>query len=276
MKSTKLCEKIKSVSFGKLALACLFVLMLNLDSSLQANTNPLTDKSKHIYHPQTRDELVELLRDEKIKLDTIDTSKITDMSFLFANVPVDMCYKWAKDNKSFEPYIQKCKNNAGMRKNLSGIETWDVSNVTDMTFMFAFAIFFNRPLNSWDVGNVTNMKSMFAYAKSFNRPLDKWNVGKVENMSYMFSGAESFNQPLDSWNVSNVENIAGMFWNAKSFNQPLNSWNVSNVTDMAGIFTGAESFNQPLESWNVSNVINMSHMFSGTKSFNQALNSWDV
>ncbi|WP_156528110.1 hypothetical protein, partial [Helicobacter sp. CLO-3] len=37
--------------FKKLALACLFALML--DSSLQANTNPLTDTSKHIYHPQT-------------------------------------------------------------------------------------------------------------------------------------------------------------------------------------------------------------------------------
>lgn len=51
-------EKIKSVNFGKLTLACIFVLTLdsslyaNTNANTLANTNALTDKSKHQYHPK--------------------------------------------------------------------------------------------------------------------------------------------------------------------------------------------------------------------------------
>ena len=32
-------------------------------------------------------------------------------------------------------------------------------------------------IENWDVSNVTNMSSLFANAHSFNQPLDKWDVG---------------------------------------------------------------------------------------------------
>ena len=60
-------------------------------------------------------------------------------------------------------------------------------------------------LNNWDVSNVTNMYGMFAYAHFFNQPLNKWNVSKVTDMAYMFEKATSFNQPLNKWNVSKVK-----------------------------------------------------------------------
>ena len=55
------------------------------------------------------------------------------------------------------------------------INNWDVSNVTNMYGMFAYAHFFNQPLNNWDVSNVKNMEAMFGGATSFNQPLNKWN-----------------------------------------------------------------------------------------------------
>ena len=56
---------------------------------------------------------------------------------------------------------------------------------------------FNQPLNNWDVSNVTNMWYMFLNATSFNQPLNKWNVSNdVTYMRRMFDGADSFNQPL--------------------------------------------------------------------------------
>lgn len=198
----------------RLTLACLFALAL--DSSLQASTNPLTDKSKHIYHPKNRDELVQLLKDDSIKLDTIDTSKITDMSHLFRNIK---------------------------REDFSGIESWDVSKVTDMGYMFYEAHSFNQPIDSWDVRNVANMAFMFNEAKSFNQPLGKWNVSNVTNMESMFSGAQSFNQNLNSWNVSNVKNMDYMFENAASFRQNLDSWKINKDARTKDIFSGS-----PLES----------------------------
>ena len=35
---------------------------------------------------------------------------------------------------------------------------------------------FNQPLNKWNVSNVTNMQFMFDGARSFNQPLNNWNV----------------------------------------------------------------------------------------------------
>ncbi len=55
---------------------------------------------------------------------------------------------------------------------------------------------FNQPLNNWNVSNVTNMWYMFEGAESFNHPLNKWNVSKVTNMGKMFWNADSFNQQL--------------------------------------------------------------------------------
>ena len=51
-------------------------------------------------------------------------------------------------------------------------------------------------IENWDVSNVTNMSSLFANAPSFNQPLNKWNVSNVTDMSWMFEDARSFNQPL--------------------------------------------------------------------------------
>ena len=143
--------------------------------------------------------------------------------------------------------------------------------------MFNYAESFNQPLNNWNVSNVTNMSYMFFEATSFNQPLNNWLAcsSNVTNMEGMF-GATSFNQTLNTWNVSNVTNMSKMFYCAKSFNQPLNKWDVSNVTNMIEMFEGAESFNQSLSNWNVSNVTNMKNMFCSAHSFNQPLNTKEI
>ncbi|TQD40516.1 BspA family leucine-rich repeat surface protein [Haloflavibacter putidus] len=169
------------------------------------------------------------------------------------------------------------------------INNWDVSNITNMNAMFSGATRFNKPLNEWNVSNVTNMKGMFEEAEFFDQPLNNWDVSSVTDMSLMFYGGtfnpkSSFNQPIGNWNVSNVTNMAQMFHNSPYFNQPLNNWDVSNVTNMERMFqfydsdntSGTNSFNQPLNNWNTSNVTDMDWMFLNNKLFNQPLNNWLV
>ena len=89
------------------------------------------------------------------------------------------------------------------------------SNITDMNDLFnRDGVYgkstFNTDINSWDVSNVTNMMQLFANATVFNQPLNNWDVSLVENMMNMFVSASSFNQELDSWNVGLVETMEGL------------------------------------------------------------------
>ena len=74
-----------------------------------------------------------------------------------------------------------------------GIDTPDLSKVTDMSRMFYDCTSFNQPLNNWNVSKVTDMGNMFYGCTSFNQPLNNWDVSKVADMSGMFSGCTSFN-----------------------------------------------------------------------------------
>jgi surface protein len=152
----------------------------------------------------------------------------------------------------------------------------DLSQVTNMSYMFSSAETFNQPLNNWDVSGVTDINNMFYGAESFNQPLSNWDVSSVTDMSSMFNFAESFNQPLNNWDVSNVTDMSFMFYYAESFNQPLNNWDVSSVINMGGMFQVASSYNQPLSNWDVSSVTIMNIMFNNAVSFNQDISTWCV
>ena len=169
----------------------------------------------------------------------IDTSEITDMSWLFHN------------NSKFNGHI----------------ELWDVSNVTDMSNMFDDAASFNQPIGDWDVSNVTSMKSMFIGAGKFNQPIGDWDVSNVTDMGTMFLCAYKFNQPIGNWDVSAVTNMGSMFSNAKKFNQPIGDWDVSNVADMREMFWNANSFNQDISDWNINDKTDTKYMFEAAKNF---------
>ena len=215
----------------------------------QESNRSVLKYDEYKYFPKTKEELNKLVDDPEVNLGEIDTTKITDMSELF------------QDSK---------------RTDFSGIEKWNVSNVTSMGAMFAGCHDFNQDISSWDVSSVEIMFGMFADCRAFNQSLNAWDVSKVTNMFNLFYGCENFNQPLDMWNVSNVISMQGMFEGCKNFNQPLNDWDVSNVKDTSQMFDGCENFNQPLNDWNVSKVEDMYGMFAYCTSFNQPLNDWDV
>ncbi|MGX5854333.1 BspA family leucine-rich repeat surface protein [Dyadobacter jiangsuensis] len=157
---------------------------------------------------------------------------------------------------------------------IPGINSWDVSGVTNMQGLFSYTRM-NEPLENWDVGNVTNMNGMFSNS-DFNQPIGNWDVSKVTDMSFMFSQARNFNQPIGSWDVGKVTDMPFMFSETGNFNQPIGSWDVSSVTTMQGMFSGASNFNQALDSWQVGEVTDMQYMFDDAAAFNGAIGGWDV
>ena len=118
-------------------------------------------KIAYNYHPKTRDELEDIIN-KRIKsegnecdLNDIDTSNITDMSFLF-------------EYSDFNGDISR----------------WNVSNVTNMEFMFEYSKF-DGDISKWNVSNVTNMLGMFA-GSNFNGDISKWDVSNVTNNTDIF------------------------------------------------------------------------------------------
>ncbi|MBC6408967.1 MAG: BspA family leucine-rich repeat surface protein, partial [Ekhidna sp.] len=84
----------------------------------------------------------------------------------------------------------------------------NLSNVTDMSFIFAKASF-NGDLSKWDVSKVTNMVAMFFHS-NFNGNINKWDVSSVTDMSYMF-WISSFNGDISEWDISNMTRMQDMF-----------------------------------------------------------------
>ncbi|WP_028330803.1 BspA family leucine-rich repeat surface protein [Brachyspira alvinipulli] len=123
------------------------------------------------YKPKTNDELKKIIDDENISLADIDTSLITDMSFLF------------KESK---------------RKNFDGIENWNTSNVHDMIGMFKDAHYFNNDLNNWDTSNLKKISYMFFNASAFNKYPDKWNLDNIKEAYDVFNNDIDINKlPLN-------------------------------------------------------------------------------
>ncbi len=149
------------------------------------------------------------------------------------------------------------------------------ARVATMRCMFREATAFNQSVSGWDVSSLISTYEMFKSATAFNNGGEafSWTTATAPGctMSYMFAGARGFNQPVNGLNVSNVTNMSVMFNNAFAFNnggQPLN-WGsaTANVTDMSSMFMGAKAFNQDISSWDVGRVTDMSSMFREAGAF---------
>ena len=148
--------------------------------------------------------------------------------------------------------------------------TWDVSQVTDMSYAFAQDDDFNADISNWDVSNVTDMSGMFYYNLAFNQDISSWNVSKVTLIYRMFESASSFNQDIGSWDVSSVIDMGNLFKFASIFNQDISSWDVSSVTNMSYMFWVAYAFNQDISSWCVSNITSEPRNFSNESQLSES------
>ena len=96
---------------------------------------PINSEDQYKYFPKTKEELIEnieeLISKDIYDFNCIDTSAITDMSNLFRE-------------------LNKIKYTIDISK-------WNVSNVTNMNYMFYGYKNFDCDLSDWDVSNVKNM-----------------------------------------------------------------------------------------------------------------------
>ncbi|KAH8076827.1 hypothetical protein JL721_855 [Aureococcus anophagefferens] len=116
------------------------------------------------------------------------------------------------------------------------IKDWDVSRVTDMSYMFDNADAFDQDIGAWDTSKVMDMSRMFYHAHAFNQDIGAWDTSAVTDMGWMFGDAAAFDQDVGAWDTSSVTDMSNMFVYAYAFDQDIGAWDTSSVTDMVDMF----------------------------------------
>ena len=198
-----------------------------------------------------------------------DTSKVTDMEFMFYNCS----HLTALDLSSFDT-----SKVTDMSKMFSGCESlasldvshFDTSNVTDMHAMFdGCASLVSLDVSNWDTSNVTDMHAMFdGCASLVSLDVSNWDTSNVTNMISMFNVCSNLTAlDVSHFDTINVTNMSFMF-NACSNLTALDvsQFNTSNVIDMRCMFFSCYKLSTILigPEWTTQNVQNGDGMFKGS------------
>ena len=113
------------------------------------------------------------------------------------------------------------KLGAGTKRKPIDFNDIDVSNLDSFCNdedegIFAEIKFKYIDISRWDVSNVTDMRYMFYECDKLKSvgDISGWDVSKVTDMSFMFAFCEKFNQDISNWDVSKLSKVfdrIGMF-----------------------------------------------------------------
>ena len=91
-------------------------------------------------------------------------------------------------------------------RTIEGIEDWDTSKVVDMSYMFdSCNVLETLDFSNWDVSKVTQMTSMFGNCSKIKTlDLSNWDTSKVVGMMNMFAGCSEL-VSIGSLRADNLE-----------------------------------------------------------------------
>ena len=197
-----------------------------------------TDSSKMFFSEPSEQKIRNIL---KLDLSSFDTSKVTNMGYMFYNI-----------------------------SNLATLDlsNFDTSHVTDMGAMFAYMTsLFTLDLSNFDTSQVTDMGSMFARVSSLiTLDLSSFDTSQVRSMHSMFSAMFNLTTlNLSHFDTSKVTDMAGMFYSVSTLRTlNLSNFDTSQVTDMNHMFYNMSNLTTlNLSSFDTSKVTNMGYMFAG-------------
>ena len=167
-----------------------------------------------------------------------------------------------------------------------GLDTWDTSNITNMSYAFygtghdSNKALDALDLSSWDISNATSIYSMFyeyGYnAKEVNINISGWKNTKVTNIDTMFSYigkySDKVNVTVNNVEIPNATSGTLLFYcigaNGKEVNLNINNLKVNKITDISQMFAAigreAETVNININDINLSGGTNAHYFFEST------------
>lgn len=169
----------------------------------------------------------------------------------------------------------------------SALQHWDVSYVTDLSYMFAGVSItpsVSSSLHNWDTRRVTRLKGLFQGASLLASSLgiESWDVSQVTDISSLWRDCSSRNGTpitLSHWNTRGVRDMSHLWQGSTNLTiSGLANWDTSAVTDLSYLMADCDSGIQlQVDYWNVSRVTNLSHAFDGLHGWPfPNVSQWDV
>ena len=199
-----------------------------------------------------------------IDLSNFDTSRVTDMHYMFWNMHSLTSLNISNFDTSKVTNMSSMFDNTGLTSlNLSNFDT---SKVTNMSRMFAFMRNLTTlDLSNFDTSNVTDMGSMFLNMPSLTSlNISNFNTSKVTNMGYMFEHMSSLTTlNLSNFDTSRVTYMFSMFEGMSNLTiLDLSNFDTSKVTNMSRMFYNMRNLTTlDLSNFDTSNVTDMESMF---------------
>ena len=183
----------------------------------------------------------------RVIYDNIDTSAMTDTSYLFST---------------------------SMYNNNVDVSNMNFSNVTDMSYMFQNCQSNSITIGNIDTGKVTNTSYMFdGCNKVTDLDLSGIDVSKVATMAYMFnncSNLQSIN--FTGWNTDSLTNMQYMFQNCQVLDTlDLSMFDTSKLTNINYLFYNSKINSLILDGWDFSSISSNTNWLTNQSSKNVSL-----
>ena len=140
------------------------------------------------------------------------------------------------------------------------VNSWDMSEVTDASYIFAGAANFNREIN-WRAPKIQSLAALLFGASKFNKDITI-KEAKPVYLGFFLAGASSFDSKINM-DTSECSDFSSMFMEASKFNQPIN-FNFIKAASIFEFLKGAKNFNQPIDFGNMPLLVEAHYMFAGS------------
>ena len=176
-------------------------------------------------------------------LSNFDTSKMTDMSWMFDNclslTTLDLSNFDTSNVTNMSYMFSKCQSLTSL-----DLSNFDTSKVTDMSYMFSYCSrLISLDLSSFDTSNVTDMSYMFEDCSGLTLlDLSNFNTENVTDMHYMFKYCDSLTtiNVSNQWNTDSVKFSIKMFkkcYSLPNFNEEKTDIKMAKPVEQGGYLT---------------------------------------
>lgn len=236
----------------------------------QSNVNDVKKDIIIKERPKTRGELNEIIyqrleeNNQEPYLSDIDVSNIKNMKSLFS---------------SYDDTISVISGKMCGEIERLNLETWNVSNVEDMSYMFYNCGNLKEvKLNTWKTNNVKTLRCMFYECESLEQiDLSNFNTENVRTFTDIFGYCSN----LKYINISNFdthlaieEHMCEMFWQCKSLETIIGVENLdtSNCSSIRGMFNNCKKLKKlDLSKWDTKNIDNIELLFKDCENLEEVI-----